>query len=202
MTTGYSSSENSNTREKDLPQVSEYCLLCLKETRFLLLDVNWLYELYSVGKNEDGSALQYMTSLLTFEDFIDHSLSNQDTTFVFELIEPALENNTISDKLYTEICCLAESLYLEIHEKICECLIGSNFTPSDEAGHEHLRLVGFFSTTAVISIGDLPTPVYPTFEEAYGRFGITKWRDSVSHIPVLETFVPFIQGQYSEPGPL
>jgi hypothetical protein len=202
MTTGNSSSENSNIQESTLPQVSEYCLLFLKETRFLLLDVSWLFELYSVGNNENGSALQYLTSLLKFEDFLDQSLINHDTTFVYELIEPALEENTLSDELYTQVCCLAEKLYLDIHTKICESLIGSNFIPEDEAGHDHLRLVGFFSTTAIISIGDLPAPVYPTFEEAYGRFGITKWRDSVSHIPVLETFVPFIQGQYSEPGPL
>lgn len=201
MTTGNSNSELSNTQENTLPQVSEYCLLFLKETRFLLLDVSWLFDLYKIAGDEPDTALQYLVSLMKFEDFLDQTLANQDTTFIHELVQPAMDDNTLSDELYVEVCCLAEKLYLEVHSKICEALIGSNLISDNHAGEDHLRLVGFFATTAIISIGDQPAQTYPTFEEAYGRFGITKWRDSVSRIPVLETFVPFIQGQYSEPPP-
>ena len=198
MTVGNSSSEVSSTPGNALPQVSEYCLLVLKETRFLLLDVSWLFELYKSGKDEPDGTLRYLTSLMKFEDFLDQTLSSQDTSFVYEMIQPALDDNTLSDQMHTDVCCLAEKLYLDVHTKVCDSLVGSGLLPDDDPGHDHLRLVGFFGLTAIISIGDIPLPTYPTFEEAYGHFGVTKWRDSIRRIPVLETFVPFIQGQCAE----
>lgn len=199
MTVGNSVSELLNTQDSTLPQVSEFCLFVSKETRFLLLDVSWLYDLYTT-KQEEVTAIGILSSLMKFEDFLNNILSSEDTSFVYEIIQPSLDDNSMSEKMNMKICCLAEQLYLDLHEQICQSLIDSNLIPDSATGHDHLQLLGFFATSAIVSIGDRPPETYPTFEEAYGHFGIKKWRDSLSSVPILKTVVPCLQGQYSVPG--
>lgn len=161
------------------------------------MEVQWLFDLFT-NKGYNSESINYISNLMSFENFVHEVLSCQDTSFIHDVIQPSINDNSISDKLHTEVCGVAESLFLKLHAQICESLINSDILYEDQPGHDHMSLVGFFYTSAIISIGDKPAATYPTFEEAYGHHGIKKWRDTFGGVPILEKISSHIQRHYTE----
>lgn len=201
MTTGNSSLEILNTQKSTPEQVSEFCLLHSRGKHFILADMEWLFELFQnpSDENDEQSPLNYLKTYIKFEDFLNLCLTEKDTDFVYDIIQPSLDDNTMASEFELKMTALAENLYYRLHEQLNETMantvVGDNID-----GDEEFRLLGFFLTTAVISIEPENTVKYPTFEEAYGNFGIDKWKDTSSRVPVFQTTIPFIQREYCSTG--
>lgn len=207
MTTGNSSSENSSTQVSSLPQVTEYSLLKLKENHFLLLDFQWLFDDFTAISHVDdkNKTPERLRSFMSLGVFIDHCLTQPDTEFIYALLQPSKEDNTMSDEQESELLSFAEGLYIEVQERVAVAIDNLyRDNPAVKESFESYNLVGFFMTTAVIALSteNLPVPAYPSFEESYGSFKVrdNEWSDKVRDNPILQTYVPFITGD-CEPNP-
>lgn len=187
MTTGNTNYETTITTKYGLPQVTEYCLCRLKDKKFLLLDIEWLYELYNREDDENkvyGRIRTYFENGI--EDLLHLSLSQPDTNFIHEMVEPAKLDNTITFDEETEIYRLLEAVYLKINNDVAQSVAPKEYSC--------LNLVGFFGLTAIIGLSDDKPLQYPSFRELYGSVGAQQLRAEISNNAVLQTYLPFING--------
>lgn len=194
MTVGNLNYGDTSIRWKDLPQVNAYCTLHLKEKKFLLTDLNWLYDWYQADDvPESKNVHSLMRKHFRLDDFIHKCLENHDTEFIHEHLAPELATNTLTvaqEELITE---LAMALFTNLHANLEESLnFDESLIPTPDNRNSY-NLVGFFGTTAIIALGEnVDYSRYPTFEEAYGDFNTAKWRDKICDNPVFQTVVPVI----------
>ena len=172
----------------------------MKQKTFLLFDVEWILDIYHDSTNEYESlkVLEWLRGFFLVEDLIEMCISQTSTDFIYDIVQPALDDNTLSEELEKQICSLVEKMYFDVQNRIAYAI--EKEINSNEKPYEVCTLIGFFGATAVISLDkNDDEQSYPTFGEAYG-FRNEMWRNEVRNNPVLETFIPFISDKCEKPG--
>jgi len=174
--------------------VSEYCLLKLKQDKFIFYDIEWLYDQFNAEDEEKSSVCKNMRKVFhSFEDFLHSLLSQENTDFIYELTQPLLDENTISNQDEIELSSFIEGIYIELHEKLGAILLESCI----DIPHSSFNLVGFFSTTAIIALDETPPIRYPSWKELYGSVGAKDFRSKVSDNSLLQTLDIYVSDRYS-----
>ena len=210
MTTGNSTCENTTiSRYKTLSQVSEYCLLNTEEKTFLLLDMEWVSDFYEEKDLSEITQLaaDIIKQTLSLEELIDVCISEKDTDFVYQLVQPIADCNAIDREVEIEFCRLLEAIYINIQEQIAQAL---DIT-GNKKEYKGYNLVGFFRTSAIIAITEQPVIGYPSFKELYGDLRPTpgqaidlpkdrtkELRDKVFDNTILQTFIPIVSRKCSK----
>ena len=195
MTTGNTSCETLQTTVLGcFPQVTEYCLLNTKATFFLFLEMRWLYDFYySKDFNEKQlKAFEIIKQLFTLEELIDNCISSKDCDFISELLTPYVEANEVDNEVEVEILKCIESIFLQVQSDISLALEGN----IDTIKIKGFNLIGFFGTSAIVSLHDLQTNYYPSFKELYGNaLNVDRTKKPVNPLSnhhVLQAFIPII----------
>lgn len=198
MTAGNSNFEGSNTHWTDLPQVTEYCLLRLKEKKFIFINLDWLHNWYHCEGDdpEENKVFAMLRSYWTLPDFIHQCLENETTDFIYEKTSADMEVNALSAKQEEHLRNFATGLYEAIHKRLIQSLdFDDRLIPNTENNNAY-NLVGFFGTSAIIGLGENVDYVrYPSFKDAYGDLRVKEWRDKICGNDVFQTIIPIIDGE-------
>ncbi len=156
--------------------------------------MRWLYDFYNsedLNKTQT-KAFKIIKELFTLEELIDTCVSSKDCDFISELLTPYVEANEVDNEVEVEILKCIESIFLQVQSDISLALEGNIDTNKIKG----FNLIGFFGTSAIISLHDLQTNYYPTFKELYGNAldvdRTKKPSNPLSDHNVLQAFIPII----------
>lgn len=197
MTTGNTSYESLNSHPSGLPQVTEYCLLHLKERKFLMVDFQWLYDWFHTEDTEQSNGIHALfRKFYSLEDFIHLALENRKIDFFENRIQPEVDVNVLTTDQEQTLYLYCNALFTNVHLRMEETLGWDEKLIPTEENNNSYNLVGFFGTTGIIGLGENVDYVrYPTFKESYGSFGNEKWRSKICSNPILQTVAPIINGE-------
>lgn len=197
MTTGNTNCEDSNCHVSGLPQVTEYCLLRLKERKFLMVDFQWLYDWFHTEDTEQSKGIHAIfRRYYSLEDFIHLVLENRKMDFFENRIQPEVDVNVLNSDQEQSLYLYCDALFNNVHFRLEDTLGWDEKLIPTEENNNTYNLVGFFGTTAIIGLGENVDYVrYPTFKESYGSFGNEKWRNKIVSNPILQTVAPIINGE-------
>lgn len=187
-------SETSQPHWSDLPQITEYSLLKLEETKFILADLSWLYEIYNYQEEEIESGkislLRLFRDFSKLEDFIHICLTNNDTDFIYDFTTVYCEEDVINQDTDVLLTRMLEVFYHRIRNQV-----EADLSELPESGIDKINLIGFFRTTAVLAVADESIASYPTFAEMYGDLRIKKHVSAINNNTFCQTLGLSVSGE-------
>jgi hypothetical protein len=161
------------------------------------VDFQWLYDWYHTEDTAQSKGVHaHLRQFYSLEDLIHLILENHDVEFIEERTMPEVSVNVLTPEQESNLHDFVKALFTNVHMRLKETLDWDEELIPSEKNRNTYNLVGFFTTTAIIGLGENVDYIrYPTFKESYGSFGNEKWRSAICSNPVLQAVAPIIDGE-------